>query len=171
MHLPQEKHIGISQRIENEHEREALRERIARLLPSANETGGYIVRTVAEGASDEALTDDIEYLRKLWCDILEEAKKPRLRTCCIRNCPWGSVCCATSLTPIPSNTIDSRENFQEARPLPESTRRPSCRCSTTTSASAPYSICTGSVQEIERALARRVDLKSGGYLVFDQTER
>jgi ribonuclease G len=52
VYLPQEKHIGISQRIEAETEREALRERITRLVP-ADEPGGFIVRTMAENASDE----------------------------------------------------------------------------------------------------------------------
>ena len=61
VYLPQEQHIGISQRIENEVERETLREKLGRLVPPT-EQGGYIVRTMAEGASDEELANDIEYL-------------------------------------------------------------------------------------------------------------
>lgn len=74
VYLPQEKHIGISQRIESETYRETLREQLGRLV-SSSEQGGYIVRTMAEGASDEDLADDIEYLRKLWYDIQTESKK------------------------------------------------------------------------------------------------
>ena len=68
VYLPQDHHIGISQRIENEADREALRERLQRLLP-ADEKGGFIVRTQAQQASDEELLADINYLRKLWAEI------------------------------------------------------------------------------------------------------
>ncbi len=50
VYLPQDKHIGISQRIEREAEREALREKLGRLVP-ADEPGGFIVRTMAESAN------------------------------------------------------------------------------------------------------------------------
>src|SRR5512133_1920592 len=73
VYLPQEKHIGISQRIESEAEREALREKITRLVP-ADEPGGFIVRTMAEAASEEELANDIIYLRKIWHDINVQAK-------------------------------------------------------------------------------------------------
>src|SRR5690606_20320020 len=68
VYLPQDKHIGISQRIEDETERERLRERLAALIPE-DEAGGFIVRTMAESASDEELAADIAYLRKLWTEI------------------------------------------------------------------------------------------------------
>jgi hypothetical protein len=61
-------HIGISQRIGEEAEREKLRARVQALLP-ADEPGGYIVRTMAEDASDEELAADIAYLRKMWQEI------------------------------------------------------------------------------------------------------
>src|SRR4051812_42450718 len=68
VYLPQDPHIGISQRIEDEAEREHLRERIHSLIP-AGETGGFIVRTVAETATDAELSADIEYLITLWKQI------------------------------------------------------------------------------------------------------
>src|SRR6185436_19071041 len=70
VYLPGDQHIGISQRIEDEVEREHLREKLHQLVPEG-ETGGFIVRTVAETASDEELTSDIEYLIKLWRGISE----------------------------------------------------------------------------------------------------
>ena len=63
VYLPQDAHIGISQKIEKESEREALRTRLQSLLP-ADEKGGYIVRTQAEDASDSDIAADVEYLRK-----------------------------------------------------------------------------------------------------------
>src|SRR5271154_6216700 len=68
VYLPQDPHIGISQRIEDEAERELLREKIHSLVP-AGETGGFIVRTVAEAATDAELNADIEYLVTLWKQI------------------------------------------------------------------------------------------------------
>ena len=65
VYLPQEKHIGISQRIEAEAEREALREKITRLVPP-DEPGGFIVRTIAENASDGEFATDIAYLRDVY---------------------------------------------------------------------------------------------------------
>src|ERR1700688_1266646 len=68
VYLPQDPHIGISQRIEDETERQLLRDKLQQLLP-ADETGGFIIRTVAETATDAELKIDIGYLRKLWHDI------------------------------------------------------------------------------------------------------
>src|SRR3954469_4489411 len=68
VYLPHDPHIGISQRIEDESERQFLRDKLAHLLPP-EEKGGYIVRTVAENASEGELQADVQYLRKLWQDI------------------------------------------------------------------------------------------------------
>src|SRR5260370_24703875 len=64
VYLPQESHIRISQRIEAEGGRQMLRERLKELLP-ADEKGGFIMRTLAEAASDEELRADLDYLRQL----------------------------------------------------------------------------------------------------------
>src|SRR5258705_7635699 len=72
VYLPQDPHIGISQRIEDEVERENLREKVHALIPPG-ETGGFIVRTVAEQATDAELTADIEYLVTLWKQIQQSA--------------------------------------------------------------------------------------------------
>ena len=68
VYLPQDPHIGISQRIEDESGRQQLRERVKELLPP-EEAGGFIVRTLAEDASTEELAADIAYLRHRWQDL------------------------------------------------------------------------------------------------------
>src|SRR6266516_3426769 len=68
VYLPQDSHIGISQRIENETEREQLREKLQHLLPEGLQ-GGFIIRTMAESASERELGIDIGYLSKLWGDL------------------------------------------------------------------------------------------------------
>ncbi len=75
VYLPQEPHaghIGVSQRIGDEAGREQLRARVPAAAAARARRGGYIVRTLAEDASDEDLAADIAYLRKLWDDILDD---------------------------------------------------------------------------------------------------
>jgi ribonuclease G len=73
VYLPQDPHIGVSQRIASESERTMLRERIRQLMPP-DEKGGFIVRTMAEEADDNALAADIGYLGTRWRQILEASK-------------------------------------------------------------------------------------------------
>ena len=73
VHLPQETHIGVSQKIDSEQERAQLKERLEALLPPGSPRG-YIIRTSAETASDEELAADIGYLTKLWADIESRAR-------------------------------------------------------------------------------------------------
>src|SRR5260221_2171736 len=68
VYLPQDPHIGISQRIEDEVEREHLREKVQSLIPPG-ETGGFILPTVAEAAADTELHAHVEYLVTLWKPI------------------------------------------------------------------------------------------------------
>src|ERR671924_1561808 len=73
VHLPYDPHIGISQRIEDESGRQALRDRLKELVPP-EEKGGFIVRTLGETATEEELRADLEYLRHLWKVIRERSK-------------------------------------------------------------------------------------------------
>src|SRR5690606_25736436 len=73
VYLPHDPHIGISQKIDTEAERIQLRERLQALIPE-DEKGGFIVRTQAEGATDEELSADLEYLRKLWASVQASAR-------------------------------------------------------------------------------------------------
>src|SRR3546814_6108352 len=72
VYLPYDPHVGISQKIESEEDRIALRERVLQFR--GDDKGGFIVRTQAEGATDEELQGDHTYLRTLWNSIQEKAK-------------------------------------------------------------------------------------------------
>src|SRR5512143_3997615 len=74
VYLPQDSHIGISQRIEDEAERELLREKLTKLLPPGT-TGGFIIRTMAETATQREMQNDIEYLTKLWGDLTARSRE------------------------------------------------------------------------------------------------
>src|SRR5512145_6597 len=73
VYLPQETHIGVSQRIESEEQRDALRARLQSALPPEH-SGGYIIRTVAETADEPDFHADIAYLAKLWHNLQNTAQ-------------------------------------------------------------------------------------------------
>ena len=170
VYLPQEKHIGISQRIENEGEREALRARLTALVPE-DEAGGFIVRTMAEQASDDELASDIRYLRKLWGDIRDRAHRAGPQTLLYQELSLAQRVLRDLVTPETGRIqVDSRENFLKLQAFAaEYTPAVSERLAHYTG-DRPLFDLHGVEDEIQNALARRVDLKSGGYLIIDQTE-
>ena len=146
---------------------------------AALQGGGFIIRTVAEGASDEALLADIQYLRRRWAQILEAAqanaagkpagsRKPEqlyhelpLSQRVLRDMAWAGtqsiiVDDVETLATMRTFCRTYMPNLEERLRLHEGAR----------SLFDLYQVD----EEIERALARRVPLKSGGYLIFDQTE-
>src|SRR5690606_4523203 len=170
VYLPQDKHIGISQRIEDETERDRLRERLAALIP-ADETGGYIVRTMAEAASDEELAADIDYLRKLWAEIRSRATASQPPALLHQDLDLAHRVLRDLVTDnVGRILVDSRENFQRLLAFAQEYSPKVLPLLAHYSGERPLFDLHNVEVEIEKALARRVDLKSGGYLIFDQTE-
>ena len=170
VYLPQEKHIGISQRIESEAEREALREKLTRLVP-ADELGGFIVRTMAEGATEEELANDIVYLRKIWHDIQVQAKTLAPPSLLYQELSLGQRVLRDFVNPeTASIVIDSRENFQKLSTFADEYTPTVVPLLNHYIGERPLFDLNGVEEEIQKALARRVELKSGGYLIIDQTE-
>jgi ribonuclease G len=163
-------HIGISQRIGDEGGRQELRERLKEMVP-ADERGGFIVRTLAESASDEELRADLSYLRHLWKVIQERSlgtPPPRLlyQDLSLAQRVLRDIAGAETSRLM----VDSRENFQKLSAFAE-TYMPNLRARLEHyTGERPLFDLYGVEDEIEKALARRVDLKSGGTLVIDQTE-
>ena len=170
VYLPQEKHIGISQRIESEAEREALREKISQLIPQ-DEQGGVIVRTMAEGATEESLASDICYLRKLWGDIQVLSKTQAPPSMLYQELSLGLRVLRDFVNPeTQSIVIDSRENFQKLSSFADEYTPVVVPLLNHYQGERPLFDLHGVEDEIQKALARRVELKSGGYLIIDQTE-
>jgi ribonuclease G len=147
-----------------------LRDRLQHLLPP-DETGGFIIRTVAENATDEELRGDIEYLSKLWHGIRGRAFTSPAPTLLHQDL---SLVQRALRDVAGENTgrilIDSRENFQQLQAFAaEYTPKVLAKLEHYTG-ERPLFDMFNVEDEIERALSRRVDLKSGGYLVLDQTE-
>ena len=170
VYLPQDPHIGISQRIEDETERQLLREKLAQLL-SADETGGFIIRTVAETATDAELRGDIEYLKKLWHGIRGRALTSPAPTLLYQDLSLAQ----RVLRDIAGEStgriiIDSRENFQKLQEFAAEYTPKVLEKLEHYTGERPLFDLHNVEDEIERALARRVELKSGGYLILEQTE-
>jgi ribonuclease G len=170
VYLPQEAHIGISQRIEDEGERALLKDKLQQLLP-ANEGGGFIIRTVAEFASDKELNDDVEYLTRLWNRIQEQTRSAPPSSLIHQDLNLALRVVRDFVNEKTERIlVDSRETFQIMREFAESYTRSALPILEPYTGERPLFDLFGVEDEIERALARRVDLKSGGYLIIDQTE-
>jgi ribonuclease G len=170
VYLPQDPHIGISQRIENEAERDHLREMVERVRP-ADEHGGFIIRTVAEAATERELADDVAYLRALWGSIQTTVGSAAAASLVHEDLGLALRVLRDMCTDDTGRVIiDSRETHQRAcafaeRFMPDILPRVEHYMG-----ELPLFDVYAVETEIERALARRVDLKSGGYVIFDQTE-
>ena len=170
VYLPQDSHIGISQKIGNEEDREQLRNMVQNLL-APGEKGGFIVRTMAENASESELRMDVDYLRKTWANIclLAKSKPPtsllhqdlNLAQRVLRDFVNVETDCIH---------VDSRENYQKLLEFAESYTPSVIPKLVHYTGERPLFDLYGVEEEIQRALGKRVDLKSGGYLIVDQTE-
>ncbi|MBS0309324.1 MAG: ribonuclease G [Proteobacteria bacterium] len=170
VYLPQDPHIGISQKIENEVDREALKQKVQKLVPP-EEKGGFIIRTMAEEASEADLQMDIDYLRKTWANITQQAKEKPAPTLLYQDLSLAQRVLRDFVSDDTSSIqVDSRENFQMLQQF-GSMYTPSVlkKLFHYTGERPLFELYTVE-EEIQRALGRRVDLKSGGYLIVDQTE-
>ncbi len=169
VYLPQETHIGISQKIEGEEERELLRQKLHQLMPP-DSTGGFIVRTMAETAEDTEMRADIEYLRRLWSSIQSRGN------CVVPCLLYQDLDLALRVLRDFVNRettrilIDSRETFQRMTEFAQNYTHAVLDKLQHFDADRPLFDLHSIEDEIAKALGRRVDLKSGGYLIIDQTE-
>ncbi|WP_353191247.1 ribonuclease G [Pandoraea pnomenusa] len=170
VYLPQEPHIGISQRIESEAEREALRSKIQSLVP-ADEKGGFIVRTIAEDAAEAELANDIAYLRKSWQTIGEQSTRVPAPALLYQDLNLAQRVLRDFVHEETGKIlVDSRETFQKLAEFATVYTPAVLGKLTHYTGERPLFDLYNVETEIERALSRRVDLKSGGYLMIDQTE-
>jgi ribonuclease G len=170
VYLPHESHIGISQKIEDEGGRAALRERLKELV-APDEKGGFIVRTLAGSASEDELRSDLAYLKELWKAISERAggaAPPKLlyQDLSLAQRVLRDMVSAGTARVV----VDSRENFQKLAAFAER-YMPQVRGRLEHyTGERPLFDLHNVEPEIDKALSRRVELKSGGYLIIDQTE-
>jgi len=170
VYLPQDQHIGISQKIEKEAERERLRTHLQSILPP-EEKGGYIVRTMAEEASSDDIAADVDYLRKTWGAIVQGARTLPPTTLLYQDLSLAQRVLRDFVhDETASIQVDSRENFLKLAEFAQIYTPSVLSRMAHYTGERPLFDLYGVEEEILRALGRRVDLKSGGYLIVDQTE-
>ncbi len=171
VYMPIEKSLGVSQRIESLEERDRLRELVKSIPEFQNSEGGFIVRTVAEGMDFHEIRADMIYLQRLWKGIQESVKVAQKPTLIYEDLPLY----LRILRDIPSariekirvdsvETLKKMEHFIETYVMELSNRLGLYQ------GERPIFDLYNIEEEIQTALHKRVNLKSGGYLIIDQTE-
>lgn len=168
---PYSSHIGVSQRIEDEQERQRLRDLIEKLATQSEIGGGFILRTVAENAGEDELGKDLAFLVKRWAELqesLSEAKVPSLvysdlplELRVLRDMAGGQV---------ERVRFDSKEWCIRAKRFVETYSPELAERLQFYDGSRPLFDLYSVEDEIAKALRRSVPLKSGGSLVIEQTE-
>jgi ribonuclease G len=173
VYLPRNKHLGISQRLEDEAERQRLLEQLQHCLDeeSWDGHGGFIVRTMAEGVRAEELCEDVRYLRRLWAKVAQRIERADKINTVYREVPLYMRAVRDLITPqVEKIRVDNESSLLEIRQfledfIPESASRLEAYAG-----GRPIFDLYGIEDEINKALGRQVMLKSGGDLIIDQTE-
>ena len=166
--MPTSDHIGISRRIEDETERNRLKE----IVESIREDNfGYIVRTAAEGVQKEKIEYEMGFLKNLWESIQKKYQQLRRRLFYIKRLPLAFVLFGICLcTEAEKLIIDSRSGYESILKFLDSFM-PSLKDSVELyEGQEPIFDAYNLEGDISRALKKKVWLKSGGYIVIEHTE-
>ena len=169
--LPRSETVGISARIEDEGERDRLRTLVEELLAERELQCGAIVRTVAEGADKEALAADLRYSLKLWDVVKERCSKSSVKTLIHEDLSLPLRVLRDMVTgDVERVLVDSESDYEAIQEfamtfLPDASPEIECY-----KRRRPIFDLHGIEDEIRKSLDRSIPLKSGGYLIFDQTE-
>lgn len=166
--MPTVDYVGVSRRITSEAERKRLRQIADRIRP---EGMGVIVRTAAEGAAEQVLADDVAFLRQMWTRVLERARTNRAPALVYQDLRLIRRVVRDLFTDdVERFVVDSPEEHARVADLLGSFA-PHLRDRLVLHAEEePIFERHGVEREIDRALRRRVWLRSGGYIVIDRTE-
>jgi len=174
VYMPHTNHIGISTKIEDEAERERLKGIVECLASEFNEqykVGGFIVRTVAEGGSEEDFKADIPFVFRLWSDVEKKIKSAKAPAVVYEDLPLYMRTIRDLMRPnIEKVRIDSREAFQRMQSFAKHYAPEMGGKLEHYPGERPIFDLYGVEDELKKALEVKVTLKSGGYLLIEQTE-
>jgi ribonuclease G len=166
--LPQDEHIGVSQKIPQA-QRDALRQHLQSLI--GEEGGGFILRTNGEDATEQELADDVAYLRKAWKRIREASTKLPATSLLHQDLSLlQRVLRDLTSERTQSIKVDSLEQFALMKAFGQEFMPAAAQKLAHYKGERPIFDLFAIDEEIAKALGRRVELKSGGYLIVDQTE-
>ncbi|MCM0612698.1 ribonuclease G [Marinobacter sediminum] len=170
--MPGVSHVGISQRIEDDTERARLKALVEEAAAEDTEVqGGYIIRTAAEAASPEELTGDMSYLHHLSQSIHERITRVQAPSVVYQDLPLFIRTIRDLIRPQTEKVrIDSRESHQRVMEFVEEFVTEFADKVEYYPGERPIFDLYSVEDEIQKALSRKVQLKSGGYVIIDQTE-
>ena len=169
--MPYGHHTGVSQRIESEEERDRLRSIIERIQAEHKLPGSVIVRTAAEGIAEEAIAQDMAYLAKLWEFIQRKQKSIVVPSLVFEELPLPQrIIRDLANEDTVKIQVDSREVFQKLQEFVDEFVPTMHDRLKHYPGECPIFDLYNVENDIQKALQTRVALKSGGYLMIDQTE-
>jgi ribonuclease G len=172
VYMPTVEHVGVSRKIESDSERHRLRKLIQMLRAEEDiPSGGFIVRTAGVGISEEDLREDVRYLVRTWLDIRAAAEKSKPASLVHRDLDLVQRILRDQLSEdFSAIRVDSEEEYARIvefvnRIHPRMVKRVKLYTK-----DQPILEAYGVQAEIDKAIKPRVWLRSGGYLVINQTE-
>ena len=169
--LPRGNSVGVSARIEDEDERERLRNLVEELLADHDLACGAIVRTVAEGADRDAIEADLRYLLKLWGVVQARCIKRSVKTLIHEDLSLPLRVLRDMVTDdVERVLVDSQSEFEAMQEFANIYLPDAAPAIELYQRRRPIFDLHGIEDEIRKSLDRNIALKSGGYLIFDQTE-
>jgi ribonuclease G len=166
--MPTVEHVGISRRISSDKERRRLREIIDQMRPQGT---GFIVRTVAENVPDKDLRADMDFLIKLWNNVVQRTETMRCPSLIYNDLDLLLRTVRDMFTPdVDKLIIDSRQEYDRIKKFIAAFMPDFAGQIELYTSAEPIFDGYGIEIEIDRALERKVWLKSGGYLIVDEME-
>jgi Rne/Rng family ribonuclease len=167
--MPTITHIGVSRKIASEQERLRLRNIVMEHKGAL--TGGFIVRTAGEGRSDEEIKADLRFLTNLWNDIRTRAEQAKAPALLYRDLDLAQRLMRDLVTPdFKSIWLDSEADYERVVEFINRLQPSLVGCAKLHTRLASLFEEHGIEDEIAKALKPKVWLKSGGYIVINQTE-
>ena len=168
VYMPTMDSVGVSRQISEEQERSRLKEIVNRLKPDKS---GFIIRTVAEGRSEEEFQSDINFLVSLWDGILENYGNSEAPAMVHQDLSITYRVLRDLLAPdVKRMVIDDDQEYRKVRSFIREYMPKYTSIVNLFNRRQPIYDYYGIEEEIDRAMGQKVWLKSGGYLVIDQTE-
>ena len=168
VYMPNIDQVGVSRRIESEEEKKRLKDMITHIK---NNGSGYIVRTAAEGKGLGDITSDIKFLDKLWASIKEPYSSAPVPNVIYQDLDLIQRSIRDLFTEnVDSVVVDDKQAYSQAISFCNSYLPDIADKISLYSEKEPVFSKFGLEMEIERALGRKVWLRSGGYIIIDQTE-
>ncbi|MGH9751354.1 MAG: Rne/Rng family ribonuclease, partial [Blastocatellia bacterium] len=171
VYMPTVEHIGVSRKIGTDDERQRLKRTLHQLRAESGVPGGFIVRTAANGCTIEELREDMQYLIRTWTDIRRRADRVKAPAIAHRDLDLVQRILRDQLSSdFSAIRVDSEFEYERIvdfvnRFAPKLVNRVKLYTKDT-----PILEHYGAQAEIDKAVKPRVWLKSGGYIVINQTE-